>query len=256
MPAGAMSRPPFRGRRPRRKPIAPEPDLGHRARSEGRPQRTCYRAVDDGGHVQGSEVAGEIDSRVHRGQERERAFVGIAVALVIDVVEDEAVDPHRSESLEGHFGDLPGLPWSCREPRWRHREKQKLTRPVGDAALQVQARNRSPPTNGSTPGGTRVAAIRAQATGPLVLQRKRRELSDTTAFVRQLRAIQQVHRRRGDRAVPGGRRRRRTIAFPRMRVPPIRTLACPLWTRTESRTSRASECSFARCGASWMRTDP
>jgi hypothetical protein len=151
----------------------------------------AHRSVDDGGHVQGSEVAGEIDRRVHGGQERERTFVGIAVALVIDVVEDEAVDPHRSESLEGHFSDLPGLLWSCRQPRWRHREKQKLTRPVGDAALQVHARNRSPPTNGSTPGGTRVAAIRAQATGPLALQRKRREPSDTTAFDRQLRAIQQ-----------------------------------------------------------------
>jgi hypothetical protein len=92
-------------------------------------------SVDDGRHVQADEITSEVLGRVHRRQERERAFVGITVALVIDVVKNEAIYPHRPESRECDLSDLPGLLRSGRLPRWRHRENQELTYPIGDALL-------------------------------------------------------------------------------------------------------------------------
>jgi len=93
------------------------------------------RAVNDGRHVQADEITSEVLGRVHRRQERERAFVGITVALVIDVVKNEAIYSHRPESRECDLSDLPGLLRSGRQPRWRHREDQELTHPIGDALL-------------------------------------------------------------------------------------------------------------------------
>jgi len=54
-----------------------------------------HRAEDHNRGAPGGEVLGEIDSRIHGRQERERALLGVAVALVVDVVEREAVQPQR-----------------------------------------------------------------------------------------------------------------------------------------------------------------
>ena len=89
------------------------------------------------------EITGEIVGGVHRRQERERALVGIAVAFVVDVVEDEAVDRQRPQPLQGDPGDLRGLLRARRQSRRRHREEQELARPSSDAPLQIHARNRS-----------------------------------------------------------------------------------------------------------------
>src|SRR6185312_10471002 len=62
------------------------------------------------------------------------------VALVIDVVQNEAVYPHRPESRECDLSDLPGLLRSGGQPRWRHREDQELTPAIGDALVQLHAR--------------------------------------------------------------------------------------------------------------------
>jgi hypothetical protein len=93
------------------------------------------RSVNDGRHLQTHEITSEVLGRVHRRQERKRAFVGITVALIIDVVKNEAIYPHRPQSRECDLSDLPGLLRSGRQPRRRHRENQELTHPIGDALL-------------------------------------------------------------------------------------------------------------------------
>ena len=42
----------------------------------------------------------QVVGRVHRRQERKRSFLGVAVALVIDVVEDQAVEAEGLQALE------------------------------------------------------------------------------------------------------------------------------------------------------------
>ncbi len=103
------------------------------------------RAVNDGRNVQADEIASEVLGRVHRRQERERAFVGIAVAFVIDVIKNEAIYSHRPKPRNCDLSDLPGLLRSARQPRWRHREDQELTDPIGDALLELHGPNRSQP---------------------------------------------------------------------------------------------------------------
>ena len=101
------------------------------------------RAVHDGGHLQLREGASEVLGWVHRGQERERTLLGIAIGLVVDVVEHQAVDPHGPQTLEGCGGDLPDLRWFRRQARWGHGEQQELTGAIDDAPLQVHARKPS-----------------------------------------------------------------------------------------------------------------
>ena len=100
-------------------------------------------AVHDGGHFQADEIASEVVGWVHRGEERKGAFLGIAVALVINVVEHEAVDAHGAQALKRLRGDLTGLLRLGRQARWRQREEQELTRPLGNAPLQLHAPKRS-----------------------------------------------------------------------------------------------------------------
>lgn len=103
----------------------------------------AHRAVDDRGDLQPAKITDEIGGGVHRRQERERALVGIAVAFVVNVVEDEAVDCQRSQPLQGDTADLCGLLRARRQSRRRYREEQELARPSSDALLQIHARNRS-----------------------------------------------------------------------------------------------------------------
>ena len=82
----------------------------------------------------------QIVGRVHRRKERERSFVGVAVGLVVDVVEDQAVDVERFQALEGDISDLLGLLRGGRQP-WRgQREEQELTPEGHDAMLEIHAR--------------------------------------------------------------------------------------------------------------------
>jgi len=100
-------------------------------------------AVHDCGYLQADEIASEVVGGVHRGQERKGPFLGIAVALVINVVEHEAVDAHGAQSLQRLRGDLTGLLRFGRQARWRQREEQELTRPLRNAPLQLHAPKRS-----------------------------------------------------------------------------------------------------------------
>jgi hypothetical protein len=103
----------------------------------------AHGAVDDRGDLQPGEIAGEVVGGVHRRQERERALVGVAVAFVVDVVEDKAVDRHRPQPLQGDPGDLRGLLRARRQSRRRHREEQELARASREALVEIHARNRS-----------------------------------------------------------------------------------------------------------------
>ena len=96
-------------------------------------------AIHDGRHFQADEIASEVVSGVHRGQERKGAFLGVAVALVINVVEHEAVDAHGPQSLKRLRGDLTGLLRFGRQAWWSQREEQELTRPLDNAPLQLHA---------------------------------------------------------------------------------------------------------------------
>ena len=51
----------------------------------------------------------QIVGRVHGRQEWERPFLGVAVGLVIDVVEDQAIHAEGIQALEGDISDLLGL---------------------------------------------------------------------------------------------------------------------------------------------------
>jgi hypothetical protein len=66
-------------------------------------------AVDHDRRAPGLEVPIQIVGWVHRRQEREGPFLGVAVGLVIDVVEDQAVHAEGLQALEGDIGDLLGL---------------------------------------------------------------------------------------------------------------------------------------------------
>jgi hypothetical protein len=64
--------------------------------------------------------------RVHRRQEGERPLLGIAVAFVVDVVEDQPVEAERLEPAGGDVGDLPRLLRRGPRPRRGQREEQEL----------------------------------------------------------------------------------------------------------------------------------
>lgn len=120
-------------------------------------------AVHDCGYLQADEIASKVVGGVHRGQERKGPFLGIAVALVINVVEHQAVDAHGAQALEHLRGDLTGLLRFGRQARWRQREKQELTRPLRNAPLQLHApkRSQAPVHYGLAPAVVAPASSRA-----------------------------------------------------------------------------------------------
>ena len=70
--------------------------------------------------------------RVDRGQERKRSLLRVAIALVVDVVEDQTIQTQRSQALLCHIGDLLGPLRSDRDPRRSQCKEQKLTPPCRD----------------------------------------------------------------------------------------------------------------------------
>lgn len=82
----------------------------------------------------------QIVGWVHGWQEWKRPFLGVAVGLVIDVVEDQAIHAEGIQALEGDISDLLGLLRGGRQP-WRgQREEQELAPERDDATLEVHAR--------------------------------------------------------------------------------------------------------------------
>jgi hypothetical protein len=85
--------------------------------------------------VVGKEVGG-----IQRRHERERPLGRIALALVVDVVEDQAVQPNRAQSRDGRLGDLLRTLAIGVVPRWCQCEKQKLALTDFDALDEIHRR--------------------------------------------------------------------------------------------------------------------
>src|SRR3954447_16828423 len=116
------------------------------------------RAVDDDRRAPGRQVSLQVVGRIHRRQERERPFLGVAVRFVIDVVEDQAVQAERVKALEGDIGDLLGLLRSGRQPRRGQREEQEFPLAGDDATREIHARDAISVLAGDT-GRCRMKAI-------------------------------------------------------------------------------------------------
>ena len=81
----------------------------------------------------------QVVGRVHRRQEGKRPLLGVAVGLVVDVVEDQSVDVEGRQALDREVGDLLGPLRGGRQP-WRSQgEEQELTLEGDDAMREVHA---------------------------------------------------------------------------------------------------------------------
>ncbi len=103
----------------------------------------AHRAIHDHRRWPGVEVIGEVVGGIQRRHERERALGRVALRLVGDVVEDQAVQAERAQTRGGHVGDLPHLPGFRRQTRWGEGEEQKLAVTGLDAADEIHGRDRT-----------------------------------------------------------------------------------------------------------------
>ena len=88
-------------------------------------------------------MIGEVVGGIQRRHERERALGRVALRLVGDVVEDQAVQTERAQTPGGHGGDLPHLFGFRRQTRWCEGEEQKLAVTGLDAADEIHGRHRT-----------------------------------------------------------------------------------------------------------------
>ncbi len=69
----------------------------------------------------------------------EKVAPRVASALIVDVVEDQAIETQWGEALLGHVGDLLGVFRRDGDPRRGHCEEQELALPRSDPLCQVHA---------------------------------------------------------------------------------------------------------------------
>ena len=85
----------------------------------------------------------EVVGRVHGREEREGSLLGVAVALVVDVVEHEAIEGERAEPVQCDVGDLLGPLRRGRLPGRGDREEQELAVAFRDATPKIHDDNRT-----------------------------------------------------------------------------------------------------------------